>query len=426
MKTKSLFNNWQLKLGAAAIAMLVWLMIMSFADPTSTRTISNVPITVVNDDIFSDAGKSYTVDGRLSTSVKVTGRSSVVKNLSASDFTATADLSKIYDVTGQVPITLACSAREASMLTYTPSSASLKIKIEDMLAKQYPVTVRTEGSVEEGYLLGPITTTPQEITVKAPKSVIERVAEVVIIVDIEGLSENASISCTPHYYSAAGTELTFEEAKDTYFSAKEVTAEVEIRTIKTVPIVISVGGQDKVPAGYRYTGADQSLSTVQVSGLRSRLAELNSITIPEKVLTVAGATENVTERIDLSDYLPEGISLVNEEESELTVTLLVEPLIVKTYEVENIELKGRKDGYEYTILNMPVQIRLRALEEDFKGISDEHITAWVDVSACGAGDTSLPLHVELDSVFELYEGAQVSLRVRSKPESPLNSGENNE
>ncbi len=426
MKTKSLFNNWQLKLGAAAIAMLVWLMIMSFADPTSTRTISNVPITVVNDDIFSDAGKSYTVDGRLSTSVKVTGRSSVVKNLSASDFTATADLSKIYDVTGQVPITLACSAREASMLTYTPSSASLKIKIEDMLAKQYPVTVRTEGSVEEGYLLGPITTTPEEITVKAPKSVIERVAEVVVIVDIEGLSENASISCTPHYYSAAGTELTFEEAKDTYFSAKEVAAEVEIRTIKTVPIVISVGGQDKVPAGYRYTGADQSLSTVQVSGLRSRLAELNSITIPEKVLTVAGATENVTERIDLSDYLPEGISLVNEEESELTVTLLVEPLIVKTYEVENIELKGRKDGYEYTILNMPVQIRLRALEEDFKGISDEHITAWIDVSACGAGDASLPLHVELDSVFELYEGAQVSLRVRSKPESPLDPRENNE
>ena len=58
MTTKGLFNNWQLKLGAAAIAVLVWLMIMSFADPTSTRTISNVPITVVNDDIFAEAGKS--------------------------------------------------------------------------------------------------------------------------------------------------------------------------------------------------------------------------------------------------------------------------------------------------------------------------------------------------------------------------------
>ena len=417
MKTKRLFHNWQLKLGAGAIAILVWLMIMSFSDPPDTRTITNVPVTIINDEIFSEAGKSYTVDGRLTTAVRVTGSTSAVRNLNASDFTATADLSKMYDVTGQVPITLTCSARSASTLTYAPTTASLKINIEDVLSKNYSLIINPEGSVAEGYLLGQITLNPSYITVRAPESVIERIAEAVVTVDIEGLSENTTLSCTPHYYSAAGTELTFEDAKDTTFSTNEVRADVEIRTIKTVPVVIAVGGQDAVASGYRYTGAQQSLSTIRVSGLRSRLAEINSITIPETVLSVAGASADIETEIDLTEYLPEGISLVSDEEETLTVTLLVEPLIVKTYEVNKITLIGEKENYEYIIRNMPLQVQLRALEEDFKEISDEHITATLDVSAYSAGDYSLSVNIELDSVFELFSNARANISIRELKET---------
>ena len=417
MKTKRLFHNWQLKLGAGAIAILVWLMIMSFSDPPDTRTITNVPVTIINDEIFSEAGKSYTVDGRLTTAVRVTGSTSAVRNLNASDFTATADLSKMYDVTGQVPITLTCSARSASTLTYAPTTASLKINIEDVLSKNYSLIINPEGSVAEGYLLGQITLNPSYITVRAPESVIERIAEAVVTVDIEGLSENTTLSCTPHYYSAAGTELTFEDAKDTTFSTNEVRADVEIRTIKTVPVVIAVGGQDAVASGYRYTGAQQSLSTIRVSGLRSRLAEINSITIPETVLSVAGASADIETEIDLTEYLPEGISLVSGEEETLTVTLLVEPLIVKTYEVNKITLIGEKENYEYIIRNMPLQVQLRALEEDFKEISDEHITATLDVSAYSAGDYSLSVNIELDSVFELFSNARANISIRELKET---------
>ena len=71
MKRKGLFNNWQLKLLSALLAVVVWLAIMSLADPTTTATFTNVPITIINDDVFSEAGKTYTIDGRLSTSVRV-------------------------------------------------------------------------------------------------------------------------------------------------------------------------------------------------------------------------------------------------------------------------------------------------------------------------------------------------------------------
>ena len=411
MKLKKLFDDWKMKLLSVGLAVLTWVIILSFLDPTITRTIPNVPVTIANGDVFSEAGKSYTVDGRLYTSVRVTGVNSIVANLTAGDFTATADLAQMYDVTGQVPISLSCNIRDAAKVSYTPLTASLKIKIEDVISKRYEVKVDTSGEPADGYFLGAVTKEPVFITVRAPESVLERIAEVRVSVDLNGLTENASFACTPVYYSTVGAELSFENAKDTSFSHDEVIVDVEILTMKTVPVVINVAGQDAVAAGYRYTGAQQSVGSVKVSGLRSLLAALTSVTIPEADLSVAGASGDKTVNIELADYLPEGIELMDGEDPVLTVTLQVAPLIVKTYEVEDIKLSGENTAYEYVIRNAPLRVQLRALEDDFKAISDEHIQALLDVAGYGPGEYSLPVNIELDSVFELLGTPRLSVSI---------------
>ncbi len=407
---KKLFNNWKLKLLSVALAFLAWVVILGFLDPTSTRTIPNVPVTITNDDIFSEAGKSYTVDGRLYTSVKVTGPNSIVRNLTAGDFTATADLAQMYDVTGQVPISLTCTARGASSITYSLVTASLKIKIEDVLTKRFEVQVDTTGDLADGYLIGSVKADPAYITVKAPESVIERIAEVRVSVNLDGLTDNATISCIPVYYSTVGAVLDLSTARETEISHDTVDVDVEILTMKTVPVVINVGGQDEVAQGFRYTGAQQSVAAIKVSGLRTRLAALASVTVPETDLSVAGASKDLTVEVTLSEYLPEGIALVDGEEPVLTVVLQVAPLIVKTYEV-NITLSGEKTNLEYTILN-PLRIQLRALEEDFKGITEERVSATLDVNGYGPGEYSLPVQIDVDdTVFEVIGSTHISLRI---------------
>ena len=429
MKFKTLFNDWKLKLLSVVLAILAWVIILSFVDPTMNRTITNVPITVVNEDIFSEAGKSYTVDGRLYTSVRVSGPTSVVKNLTAGDFAATADLAQLYDVTGQVPLSLTCTARGASSITYSLVTASLKIKIEDVLSKLFAVVVDTDGELADGYLIGSVKADPEYITVKAPESVIERIAEVRVSVDLNGLTDNASFDCTPQYYSTVGSELDLGIAKETVVSHDSVRVDVEILTMKTVPVVINVAGQDEVASGYRYTGAQQSVAAVKVWGLRSRLAALTSVTIPDADLSVAGASEDVTVEIELSKYLPEGIELVDGEEPVLTVILQVAPLIVKTCDVETVTLNGKNPNYEYILRNMPLHIQLRALEEDFKGITEQHITATLDVAGYGPGEYSLPVTIELDnSVFEMLGAARLSLSVvdPDAQDTPAEIGETGE
>ena len=430
MKFKNLFSDWKLKLLSVVLAVLVWVIILGFADPTMTRTISNVPITVTNEDIFSEAGKSYTVDGRLYTSVRVSGATSIVRNLTAADFAASADLSQMYDVTGQVPLSLSCSARGASSITYSLVTSSLKIKIEDILSKDFPIQMDAVGGLAEGYLIGSIKRDPENITVKAPESVIERIADVRIEVNLEGLTDNASFTCKPVFYTVTGSELDLTTARETVVSHEEVTVNVEILTMKTVPVVINVAGQDEVASGYRYTGAQQSVTSVMVSGLRSRLAALTSITIPDSDLSVSGASEDVTVKIPLADYLPEGTALIDGEDPILTVVLQVEQLVVQTCEVETVTLTGKKPDYEYILRNTPLQIQLRALKEDFKGNTEDHITATLDVAGYGPGEYNLPVTIELDdSVFEMLGAVRLSISIidpNAEEDEPLEIGEGDE
>ena len=412
MKFKNWFNNWQLKLLSVGLAILAWVVILGFLDPTSTRTVANVPITITNGDIFSEAGKSYTVDGRLFTSVRVTGPNSVVRNLTAGDFTATDDLAQMYDVTGQVPISLTCTARGASSISYSLVTASLKIQIEDILSKRFTVQVDTTGDLADGYLIGSIKPVPEYITVKAPESVIERIAEVRVSVDLKDLTDNTTVSCTPVFYSTVGAELDLATAKETEVSHDEVQVEIEVLTMKTVPVVINVSGQDEVASGYRYTGAVQSVASVRVSGLRTRLAALTSVTIPETDLSVAGASRDLTVEVPLAQYLPEGIALVDGEEPVMTVVLQVAPLTVKVFEVSNIKLNGEKNNLEYTILDAPLRLQLRALEEDFKGMTEDLIAAALDVTGYGPGEYSLPVELDVDeSVFEVLGTPRLTVSI---------------
>lgn len=97
---KKLTDNLGMKLGALALAVIIWLVIQSVADPVKTVTISNVPVEVRNTEVLTKDGENYTytvIDGGTA-SFKIEGKSSIVNRLSASDFSAYADLGKMSQV----------------------------------------------------------------------------------------------------------------------------------------------------------------------------------------------------------------------------------------------------------------------------------------------------------------------------------------
>ena len=146
---KLLLNNWPLKLVSLLVAIGMWMMIIYITDPSTTKSFS-VPITLENEDIITNRGKSVNVVGDPYVSVRVTKNRSIVNALKTTDFKATADFSKMYEDT-QVPVTVTCSSSKLSKSDYTQDKFSLEIELEPLSTVTVPISYELSGEPAEGF-----------------------------------------------------------------------------------------------------------------------------------------------------------------------------------------------------------------------------------------------------------------------------------
>ena len=148
MKEK-LTHNFSFKLLSLALAFLLWLVVLSIEDPVTTKTIEEIPVTEINGDQITEAGKAYSYTGGNTVSVKIKGKTSVVDRLGKSDFLAVADLSTM-SITGAVMVDVSCPKYQQLEITPVGSSTMLKVEIEDLEEKSLNVKVETIGDVAAG------------------------------------------------------------------------------------------------------------------------------------------------------------------------------------------------------------------------------------------------------------------------------------
>ena len=58
---KKLIKNLEIKILSLVLAVLLWALVMNISDPEESRTIENLPVTVINEDAIAEADKVYTI-----------------------------------------------------------------------------------------------------------------------------------------------------------------------------------------------------------------------------------------------------------------------------------------------------------------------------------------------------------------------------
>ncbi len=425
---KWITNNWPLKLVSVLFAVVVWIVIVNVDDPVGTVTISNIPVEIVNDDVFREQGKTYTVvgTGAPRTSVRVTERRKVTSSLTRNDFRAVADFSDIYQE-GQVPITVTCSNSSVDVSEFVVVTPSLEIQVENLITVTQSVTVNTIGEPAEGYTIGDTQVTPSQITVTAPQSFAERIRQAVVNVDVGGASDEVTAQPSIQLLDAYGEVMSTVNLAEGDFSISSATADVrvEILSMRETPITVSVGGVNEVAEGYRYTGYTVEPDTVRLSGLRSALGQ-TSLEISNQMASVAGASEDVVLHIALADLLPSGVTLVEGEPEEVTVTLRVEPLeeLQMAVPVSALTVEGLEEGLEYSFASTSFTLRVRGLAEDLDHLKEESLSGTIDLSGLSAGFHAVPVEIQLPDAeaFELVAEPMASVRL-TEPEEESSSEE---
>ena len=123
---------------------------------------------------------------------------------------------------------------------------------------------------------------------------------------------------------------------------------------------------------------------MEIAGKASTLRNISSIEIPAEVLDITGQTESLVKEIDLRQFLPDNIFLVNSEDAVRTVTVSVEAEISKRLEIrgDRVRMVNMPDGYQVSIseLDESFVIEVIGLSRDVATLQAGNITGTVDVA----------------------------------------------
>lgn len=428
MKRYNLTTNLGLKVIAFIFAALLWLIVVNLDNPVVSKTFREIPVTIVNDDIITSAGDVYQVVGEQSVSVVVYATRDISQELDAEDIVATADVTEMDTATGLIPIEISIPDYSGDYESAEAVPRNLTIQREKSGKKVLSLSVKAENDPADGYILGNMTVEPEQVTLTGAESVLAQIARAEARVNVEGMTADQKAKAELRLYDADGNVLNPPQIEND-LGEEGITVSVEVLKLKSVPIVLDVTG---TPAeGYKYTGGTSTPENLQVCGKSADLEGFDEIEISGSVLDVSGASDTIEKNIDISEYLPEGVRLAEQDLGTVKVTLKVEQegtrsidFLVSSLRINNLSEKlqvNYETGAEIVIRVSGDEARLNTLD----------ITNAVYVDLGGyttPGTYDIPVKVDLPDGVTLEEQVSVSLTLEEKtaqevPDDETDQGE---
>ncbi len=376
MKEK-LLKNWGLKLMAVLIAFLVWFLVANIEDYTVTKTITGIPVELLNEDAITKQDMVYEIEQGKTVDIKVEGRRSIIEKLTVEDFVATADLSEL-SITNSVQIVVdAVSNSVRKEVNISVVDSMMKVSIEERGEEKLPIGIVTTGQTQEGYAVVSTAATPNMVTITGAASTVKDVKTVQVVVDVEGLNTSITTRGELQLLDADG-EIIDSERIQTNLSTVSVT--VSIQKTKEVPIRIETSGE--VAEGYAVAGdIEYQPTTVLIAGDEGTIRSVGEIVIDNIDITDRNADYETT--VDINSYLPEGI-VVADKTQEIAIKVNIEKLVEKTLTVKPSDIrftgKAAELGYIIAEDEEPIEVTVIGLKRDVDALSVDKINPTVDVS----------------------------------------------
>ena len=410
--TKKLTNNLGLKLLAVLFAIALWIVVVNIDDPVKPAQYT-ISVTQDNMDYLTSNGKySETLGGKNTVTFTASAKRSILEKLSNTDFTAVADMEKIEYVEGdgvcRVPITITCSKYNSNTVTISSKQQYLDVTVEDLGNVQKKITASTEGTVMDGCALGDVSiVTSNLLKISGPSSVTSQISTVVATINVDGMSSDVTDTVVPVLYDADGNEIDASKLK---MNLNTVTITAQILNTKDVDLSFQTKGN--VASGYTLKGITYSPKKVRIKGETDVLNKVTKITIPEDVLDMSGATEDVETTVDITSYLPDGTSLVLAADAKVEVKVKIEPITTKIFEVDAsaFTLENIPDETKAKITEDTIEIEITGAKSDIEKLAADDIAGMVNLQGYGIGEHKIDAEIDVDK--ELYQIKTVRIPVK--------------
>ena len=382
------------KLLSIAIATILWFMVINIDQPIGTRDYSR-PLSIQNMDVLTDRGLTVGNLEELKNTkitVKVKAQRTALDRLSQNPewITAVVDLSELsYAVNGDV-IALPVSVSVQGGNTYGISSKSpavVEVSVETMASKELPVEVHLNGELEEGTYLSEPLLSAETVLVTGPSTLVKSVTSVRAAVEAEDIKENPDIITALTCYNASGIPV-----KGVSTDPEEIMVSYALHDMKQVPLQVEISGSPA--SGYEVGNIYCRPQYAALIGSAEALERIVSLQLDS--INVSGLTTSTTRTFRLTDYLPEGVTLMdsNKDTVEVIVEISEQSQKQLTLPASGLKIIGQENGKDY-ILQGDAHITISGEGSALESVQADDLQGSIHVNGLSEGDHKVMIHAAL-------------------------------
>lgn len=424
---KKLINNLGLKLLAAFSAIILWVVVVNIDDPLKTVRYTTSVNFENTDYIENQLGQYFEVSGGSNTiSFYVSAQRSIHEKLANSDFVASADMEKIEkdeekENTWKVPVIVTQTKYNSDKVTIASKQLYMEVVLEELGTSQKVIAAEAKGTVADGCALGEVSIVGSNLLkISGPSSVVNQIDRAAATINVDGMSKDVTDNVIPVLYDTEGNVIDTTKLE---LSISSVSITAKILSTKDVSLEFLTRGT--VEEGFVVTGIEYKPETVRVKGEPAVLNPINKITIPEEVLELTGAVDDIVTTVDITPYLPEDTALVSDTDARIEVTVRVEPIITKTFNVPvtNLTVANLRSGYSAEFTERIFTVELSGPESMLEELTADQIRGTVSASGRGRGDYQLRVTFELDEkYYSVVEQVTVPVTISGEDRRPEADG----
>ena len=361
------------KLLALAAAVILWFVVMSIINPDLEVSFSDVKVTFNGKtELYNNKGYTILSDTDMEMDVVLLGKRNDVLELSKADIELICDVSQI---SGDGENRIMCSVNTPkgdSVTVVNRTELIATVRVDEIVERKIDIRVETSGTLAENLRVGTITLSTDSAVVRGPAMEVAEITHAVVTVPLYGIENSMTQTLDVTLFNAADEVV---QSQYVQLITKTVDVEVPVQMIKELPLRITLNNGGGLTENEVETLITPSKITV--IGERSAVEEVEYLSLG--MIDLDGIGDGLTTERDF--MLPSGLSCMSDR-SSATITVTVKDIIVKTFELTNINfIPGlSNDIYDFTPVDTHVTVRLRGNATLLNTITASDFTAIVMVS----------------------------------------------
>ena len=367
-------SKWLNILMSVLLAVLFWLYVRAELDPSQTSWFYHVPVEITGSTVLTRQGLTVANLSQSTVDLRIEGPASVLDSLSRSrkDLSVTLDVSKCTEGENKLVYTpnWPVNINTDSIVTIDRDPETIAVTVEKLYTSSFNVEFQLKGTVADGYQAGTPAINPETVVVSGPAEQVSRVKKVVAVLETEDLDQRFAGDLTLILLDENGEQIT-----DAEVTLDSPTAYVVLPVVVVKDVPLTVNFQPGGGATIDDITYEINPKSLMVSGAESDMESLSEISLGSVDLSKVVGTNTFTFPIDLDASL-ENVT----GSTSATVTVTVNGLDTRSFDVDNIQMVNIPDGYQVTLATQVRTVKVRGKQEDLNNIDASQLSIVADLS----------------------------------------------